>query len=68
MKTILAMALFALVVSMMVAPAFADSKLDSFVNLANQARTQVKIQLDKMPSAPEEEEPEDVTGAGRGRR
>ena len=54
MKTILAMALFALVASMMVAPAFADSKLDSFVNLANQARAQVKIQLDKMPSAPEE--------------
>lgn len=54
MKTILAMALFALVASMMVAPAFADSKLDSFVNLANQARIQVKIQLDKMPSAPEE--------------
>lgn len=54
MKTILVMALFALVASMMVAPAFADSKLDSFVNLANQARTQVKIQLDKMPSAPEE--------------
>lgn len=54
MKTILTMALFALVASMMVAPAFADSKLDSFVNLANQARTQVKIQLDKMPSAPEE--------------
>lgn len=54
MKTVLTMALFALVASMMVAPAFADSKLDSFVNLANQARTQVKIQLDKMPSAPEE--------------
>ena len=54
MKTILSMTLFALVASMMVAPAFADSKLDSFVNLANQARTQVKIQLDKMPSAPEE--------------
>jgi DNA-binding transcriptional regulator YbjK len=54
MKTILTMALFALVASMMVAPAFADSKLDSFVNLANQARIQVKIQLDKMPSAPEE--------------
>lgn len=54
MKTVLTMALFALVASMMVAPAFADSKLDSFVNLANQARTQVKIQLDKMPSTPEE--------------
>ena len=50
MKTILALTLIALVASMAAAPAFADSKLDSFVNLANQARTQVKIQLDKMPS------------------
>lgn len=54
MKTILSFALFALVASMIAAPAFADSKLDSFVNLATQARTQVKLQLDKMPSAPEE--------------
>lgn len=54
MKTALTFALFALVTSMIVAPAFADSKLDSFVNLANQARTQVKIQLDKMPYAPDD--------------
>jgi len=54
MKTALSFTLFALVASMIVAPAFADSKLDSFVNLATQARTQVKIQLDKMPSPPED--------------
>ncbi|NDB47352.1 MAG: hypothetical protein EB163_08760, partial [Nitrososphaeria archaeon] len=54
MKTALTFALFALVASMIIAPAFADSKLDSFVNLASQARTQVKIQLDKMPSAPDD--------------
>lgn len=50
MKTTLSLALFVLVASIIVAPAFADSKLDSFVNLAIQARTQVKIQLDKMSS------------------
>ncbi|MGQ0605956.1 MAG: hypothetical protein ACT4OD_03245 [Candidatus Nitrosotenuis sp.] len=54
MKTALTLALFVLVASMIIAPAFADSKLDSFVNLATQARTQVKIQLDKMPSASDE--------------
>lgn len=54
MKTVLTLALFALVASMMVAPAFADSKLDSFVGLATKARDQVKLQLDKMPSAPQE--------------
>ncbi|MFM8659078.1 MAG: hypothetical protein ACKOCQ_03990 [Candidatus Nitrosotenuis sp.] len=54
MKTVLTLALFALVASMIAAPAFADSKLDSFVNLASQARIQVKIQLDKMPSAPDD--------------
>ena len=54
MKTILTLVLFALVASMIVAPAFADSKLDSFVNLASQARTHIKIQLDKMPSVSEE--------------
>jgi hypothetical protein len=54
MKTILTLALFALVASMIVAPAFADSKLDSFVGLATKARDQVKLQLDKMPSASEE--------------
>jgi len=54
MKTVLTFALFALVASMIAAPAFADSKLDSFVNLASQARTQVKIQLDKMSYAPDD--------------
>jgi hypothetical protein len=54
MKTTLTLALFALVASMIVAPAFADSKLDSFVNLATKARDQVKIQLDRMPSVSEE--------------
>jgi hypothetical protein len=54
MKTMLSLALFALVASMIAAPAFADSKLDSFVNLATQARTQVKLQLDKMPSTSNE--------------
>jgi len=54
MKIILTLALCALVVSMVVAPAFADSKLDSFVNLATKARDQVKIQLDRMPSVSEE--------------
>jgi hypothetical protein len=54
MKTTLTLALFALVASMIVAPAFADSKLDSFVNLATKARDQVKLQLDKMPSVSEE--------------
>ena len=54
MKTVLTLALFALVASMMVAPAFADSKLDSFVGLATKARDQVKLQLDKMPSVSQE--------------
>ncbi len=54
MKTLLSFALFALVASMIVAPAFADSKMDSFVNLATQARTQVKIQMDKLPSVSDE--------------
>jgi len=54
MKTVLTLALFALVASMIAAPAFADSKLESFVNLATKARDQVKIQLDRMPSASEE--------------
>lgn len=54
MKTLLTLALFALVASMIVAPAFADSKLDSFVSLASKAREQVKLQLDRMPSTSEE--------------
>ena len=54
MKTILALTLIALVASMTVSSASADSELDSFVNLANQARTQIKIQLDKMPAVPDD--------------
>jgi transposase len=54
MKLVLSLALFALVASMIVSPAFADSKLDSFVGLATKARDQVKLQLDKMPSVSEE--------------
>lgn len=45
---ILSLVLIALVASMMFSlPAFADSKLDSLVNVAKQARTQLKAQLDK---------------------
>jgi hypothetical protein len=54
MKTILSLALFVLVAGIIATPVFADSKLDSFVNLASQARAQVKVQLDKMPSVSEE--------------
>lgn len=51
MKTILTFALVILVVGMVVGtPAFADSKLDSLANLATQARSQVKLQLDKLPN------------------
>ncbi|HIH06774.1 MAG TPA: hypothetical protein HA292_05875 [Candidatus Nitrosotenuis sp.] len=48
MKVILSIALLGLVAGFIIVPAFADSKLDSFVNLATQARTQVKSHLDKM--------------------
>ncbi|MGI0003961.1 MAG: hypothetical protein ACREAX_01560, partial [Candidatus Nitrosotenuis sp.] len=54
MKTILSLALMALVLSVVVAPAFADSRIDSLVNLATQARMQVKVQLDKMPGVSDE--------------
>ena len=55
MKTILTFALMMLVVGMVVGtPAFADSKLDSLVNLATQARSQVKLQLDKLPGVSDE--------------
>lgn len=50
MKTKLSIILTALVVSMIfsaVPAAFADSQLDSLVNIATQARTQVKLQLDR---------------------
>jgi hypothetical protein len=54
MKTVLSVVLLALVASMIVAPAFADSKLESLVNLATQARSQIKVQLDKQPSVSDE--------------
>ncbi len=54
MKRILSFALMAIVASMIVAPAFADSKLDSLVNLATQARSQIKVQLVKLPSVSDE--------------
>ncbi|MGQ0772443.1 MAG: hypothetical protein ACT4NT_06710 [Nitrososphaerota archaeon] len=55
MKTILTFTLMILVVGMVVGtPAFADSKLDSLVNLATQARSQVKLQLDKLPGVSDE--------------
>ncbi len=54
MKAILSLAMMTIVASMIVAPAFADSKLDSLVNLATQARLQIKVQLDKMPSVSDE--------------
>lgn len=49
MKTILSFALMALVTSMMISTpmVFADARLDSLVNLAMQARSQVKLQLDR---------------------
>ncbi len=49
MKTILSFALMALVASMMISTpmVFADARLDSLVNLAMQARSQVKLQLDR---------------------
>ncbi len=54
MKTVLSFALMAIVASMIVAPAFADTRLDSLVNLATQARSQIKVQLDKMPGVSDE--------------
>jgi hypothetical protein len=54
MKTVLAFVLMAIMASMIVAPAFADTKLDSLVNLATQARSQIKMQLDKTPGVSDE--------------
>ncbi|MEM3064225.1 MAG: hypothetical protein QW177_02515 [Candidatus Nitrosotenuis sp.] len=55
MKT-LAFVLMALVLSMAVGTpmAFADAKLDSLVNLATQARSQVKLQLDRTQNVSDE--------------
>ena len=56
MKTKLSIILTALVVSMIfsAAPAvLADSQLDSLVNIAAQARTQVKLQLDRADNVPD---------------
>jgi hypothetical protein len=55
MKTKLLIILTALVVSMIfstVPTVLADSQLDSLVNIATQARTQVKLQLDRTDSVP----------------
>ncbi|MBI5378018.1 MAG: hypothetical protein HZA82_05280 [Thaumarchaeota archaeon] len=55
MKTKLSIILTALVVSTIfsaVPMVFADSQLDSLVNIATQARTQVKLQLDRADNVP----------------
>jgi hypothetical protein len=56
MKTVLAFVLMAIAVSMVVGTplALADTKLDSLVNIAIQARSQIKLQLDKMTSVSDE--------------
>lgn len=56
MKTVLAFVLMALVFSMALGTpmAFADAKLDSLVNLATQARSQVKLQLDRTQNVSDE--------------
>ena len=55
MKTLLSLVLIALIVSVAgTSTAFADIKLDSLVNIAMQARSQVKIQLDNSPGASDE--------------
>jgi predicted RNase H-like nuclease len=56
MKTVLAFVLMALVFSMIVGTpmASADAKLDSLVNLATQARSQVKLQLDRTQNVSDE--------------
>ncbi|MEM2785563.1 MAG: hypothetical protein QXW37_02305 [Candidatus Nitrosotenuis sp.] len=56
MKTILAFALMALVLSTAVGTpmVFANAKLDSLVNLATQARSQVKLQLDRTQNVSDE--------------
>lgn len=56
MNTKLSIILFALAVSMIFSamPAvLADSQLDSLVNIATQARTQVKLQLDRADNVPD---------------
>ncbi|MFN3654337.1 MAG: hypothetical protein ACK4TO_03305 [Candidatus Nitrosotenuis sp.] len=56
MKTVLTFVLMALVFSMAVGTpvAFADAKLDSLINLATQARSQVKLQLDRTQNVSDE--------------
>ncbi|TBR07108.1 MAG: hypothetical protein EPO62_09085 [Candidatus Nitrosotenuis sp.] len=57
MKTKLSIILTALVVSMIfsaVPTVLADSQLDSLVNIATQARTQVKLQLDRAGNVPDD--------------
>lgn len=56
MKTVLAFVLMILVFSMALGTpmAFADAKLDSLVNLATQARSQVKLQLDRTQNVSDE--------------
>lgn len=54
MKILLILVLFTIITSIIITPAFAESKIESFVNLATKARDQVKIQMDKMPSISQE--------------
>lgn len=57
MKTKLSIILSALAVSMIFSAmpvALADSQLDSLVNIATQARTQVKLQLDRADNVPDD--------------
>jgi hypothetical protein len=56
MKTVLTFVLMALVLGMAMGTpmAFADAKLDSLVNLATQARSQVKLQLDRSQNVSDE--------------
>ena len=57
MKTKLSIILTALAVSVIfsaVPAVFADSQLDSLVNIATQARTQVKLQLDRAANVPDD--------------
>jgi hypothetical protein len=57
MKTKLSIILTALAVSMIFSAmpaALADSQLDSLVNIATQARTQVKLQLDRADNVPDD--------------
>ena len=54
MKILLTLVLFTVLTSIVITPTFAESKIESFVNLATKARDQVKIQMDKMPSISQE--------------